>query len=129
MHCCDATKFDLTCLQLSVDGHLVTEVIKSNQECSMSHIRLAALALALVAPVAAPAMADTVQVSAASVTPKVRQVVRDVAGRRIGEIDSVRTEQGYVTVTVDMRLVHIPISTLSAGEKGLQTSLKRSDLR
>lgn len=92
-------------------------------------IRLAVLALALVAPVATPVLADTVQVSNAAVTPKVGDVLRDVAGRRIGNIESVRADQGVVTVIVDMRLFRIPLATLTAGDKGLQTSLKRSDLR
>jgi hypothetical protein len=99
------------------------------QEGSMSRTRLAILALALVSPVATAAMADTVQVSTASVTPRVGDTLRDVAGRRIGNVESVRADQGVVTVIIDMRLFRIPISTLSAGEKGLQTSLKRTDLR
>jgi len=93
----------------------------------MSRTRFAALALAL-ASVAAPALADTVQVSAASVAPKVGEVLRDAAGRRIGNIEQVRADQGVVTVIVDMRLVRIPLSTLSKGDKGLQTSLSRSAL-
>jgi hypothetical protein len=93
----------------------------------MSQIRFAALALALTS-VAAPALADTVQVSAASVAPKVGEVLRDAAGRRIGNIEQVRADQGVVTVIVDMRLVRIPLSTLSKGDKGLQTSLSRSAL-
>jgi len=93
----------------------------------MSQIRFAALALALTS-VAAPALADTVQVSAASVAPKVGEVLRDAAGRRIGNIEQVRADQGVVTVILDMRLVRIPLSTLSKGDKGLQTSLSRSAL-
>jgi hypothetical protein len=93
----------------------------------MSRTRFAALALAL-ASVAAPALADTVQVSAAAVTPKAGEVLRDAAGRRIGNIDQVRADQGVVTVIVDMRLVRIPLSTISKGDKGLQTSLSRSAL-
>jgi len=93
----------------------------------MSQIRFAALALALTS-VAAPALADTVQVSAASVAPKVGEVLSDAAGRRIGNIEQVRADQGVVTVIVDMRLVRIPLSTLSKGDKGLQTSLSRSAL-
>ena len=93
----------------------------------MSQLRFAALALALVAPATA-AMADTVQVSAASVAPKVGEVLRDAAGRRIGNIESIRADQGVVTVIIDMRLVRVPLSTLSKGDKGLQTSLSRSAL-
>jgi len=93
----------------------------------MSQFRLAALALALVAPATA-AMADTVQVSTASVTPKVGELLRDAAGRRIGYIESVRADQGVVTVIVDMRLVRFPLSTLTKGAKGLTTSRARSGL-
>lgn len=93
----------------------------------MSQFRLAAIALALVAPATA-ALADTVQVSSASVTPKVGEVLRDAAGRRIGNIEGVRADQGVVTVIIDMRLVRIPLSTLSKGDKGLVTSLSRSAL-
>lgn len=93
----------------------------------MSQFRFAALALALLAP--ATAMADTVQVSAASVTPKTGEVLRDNAGRRIGAVDSVRADKGYLTVIVDMTIVRIPLASLSRGDKGLQTSLSRSALR
>lgn len=94
----------------------------------MSRIRLAILALAIATPITA-AQAETVQVSSASVAPKVGEVLRDAAGRRIGNVESVRADQGVVTVIVDMRLFRVPISTLSTGAKGLQTSLKRADLR
>ncbi|HET9628253.1 MAG TPA: hypothetical protein VFP14_02105 [Novosphingobium sp.] len=94
----------------------------------MSQFRFAALALALVAPATA-GMADTVQVSAASVTPKAGEVLRDNAGRRIGAVDSVRADKGYLTVIVDMTIVRIPLASLSRGDKGLQTSLSRSALR
>ena len=91
--------------------------------------RLAVLALALVAPLATPVLAETVQVSTAAATPKVGQLIRDAGGFRIGRVGSVRADQGVVTVIVDMRLFRIPISTLSATDKGLTTTLSRKELR
>lgn len=94
----------------------------------MTKFRFAALALALVAPATA-VFADTVQVSSASVSPKLNQLVVDAAGRRIGRIYSIEADKGSITVINDMRVVHIPVASLTAAAKGLQTSLTLASLR
>jgi len=94
----------------------------------MSKFRLAALALALVAPTTA-AFADTVQVSAAADSPKVNQLVTDASGRRIGRVYSISSDKSSVAVINDMRIVNIPVATLTSAAKGLQTSLTLANLR
>jgi hypothetical protein len=93
----------------------------------MSRFLLGAIALAVTAPVASAAIAQDSAPAAASVEPKVGQLLRDAAGRRLGPIESIRGDS--VFVILDMHMYRVPTSTLSVGEKGLQTSLKRADLR
>lgn len=93
----------------------------------MRRILFSMLALAAMTPVATTAIAQETTTAAAAVTPKVGQVLRDVTGRRLAPIESV--QNGAVTVILDMRMYRIPTDTLSVSDKGLQTSLKRADLR
>jgi len=94
----------------------------------MSKFRLAALALAFVTPATA-VLADTVQVSTASVAPKVNQLVSDANGRRIGRIYSISSDKSTIAVINDMRIINIPVATLTTAAKGLQTSLTLASLR
>lgn len=94
--------------------------------------RFAATALAalLLAPVATPVLAQEAPAAAvAPVTVKSGMTLRDANGRRVGTIDSVRTADGVITVISDMKLLRVPMASLSKGEKGLMTSLKVSELR
>ncbi|MBA3054011.1 MAG: hypothetical protein FP826_03560 [Sphingomonadales bacterium] len=101
----------------------------------MSRLAFTLFTAALLAPVSAPVFAQEAPAAPAAaatsepVTPKSGAVLRDVTGRRIGAIDSVRTADGYVTVIADMKLLRVPIETLQMGEKGLMTTLKKSELR
>jgi hypothetical protein len=99
-------------------------------EFVMSRILFSMLAVAAMAPVATSALAEdavTTPVAATSaVTPKVGQVLRDANGRRLAPIESIQS--GSVFVILDMRMYRIPTATLSMSDKGLQTSLTRSDL-
>lgn len=98
----------------------------------MSRLALTLFAAAVLAPVSAPVFAQEAPAAPAAsepVTPKSGAVLRDADGRRIGRIDSVRTADGYVTVIADMKLVRVPIETLQMSEKGLMTTLKRTELR
>ncbi len=86
-----------------------------------------ALALGLVAfPVAAqgtdPAPA------AATAAPNIHSgiLVWSSDGRRIGRVDRVRGES--VAVIYGMRIVYIPISSLSEGERGLVSTLSRKEI-
>lgn len=98
----------------------------------MSRTLINVLALVAMAPVASVATAQDAPTSAAAatpaaaVTPKVGQVLRDAKGRRLAAIESIRGDSVYVIL--DMRMYRIPTSTLSMGEKGLQTSLARAEL-
>jgi hypothetical protein len=52
-------------------------------------------------------------------------------GASLGRVDYVQSKDGapqYVGVIRDMRMVRIPAETLSAGPKGLVTSLTKADL-
>jgi hypothetical protein len=93
----------------------------------MSRFLLSVVALALTAPVTSAAIAQDATPAAAAVTPKVGQLLRDAAGRRLAPIESIRDDA--VFVILDMHMYRIPTSTLSASDKGLQTSLKRAELR
>jgi hypothetical protein len=96
-------------------------------ELFMSRILVTLFAVAAMAPVTTSAIAQDTVTTSAAVTPKVGQVVRDAKGRRLAAIESIK--DGNVFVIMDMRMFRIPTSTLSLGDKGLQTSLSRSDLR
>lgn len=90
------------------------------------------VSLLTAAAIASTSLAATAQDSAsasasATVTLKAGQQLRDANGRRLGAIESV--EDGNARVIIDMHLYRIPVSTITQGEKGLQTSLTRSELR
>lgn len=94
----------------------------------MSRVLFAALALLAIAP-AGTALAQDAQTPAAATTPvmpKVGQLLRDAKGRRLAPIESIKGDAVYVIL--DMHMYRIPTSTLTIGDKGLQTSLLRSDL-
>ena len=85
-----------------------------------------ALALGLVA---IPAVAQTAAPAPAAATApaiKVGVLVWSAEGHRVGRIDSVRGD--VVAVINDMRMVYIPVSTLSTGARGLVSSLSLKDL-
>lgn len=84
---------------------------------------------AMVAVVSAPAFAQDAApaTQSAVLIAKAGQVVRDVSGRRIGVVDSVRGDN--VLVIAASKMVRVPVSTLSVGTAGLQTSLKSSELQ
>ena len=93
----------------------------------MSRITATVLAALLLAPVSAPVLAQEAAASAPVV--KSGMILRDADGRRVGTVDSIRTADGVITVIADMKLLRVPMNTLSTGEKGLMTSLKRAQLR
>ncbi len=95
----------------------------------MNRFAATAFAAMLLAPVATPVLAQDSPAAAAPVTVKSGMTLRDVNGRRVGTVDSVRTADGVITVIADMKLLRVPMATLSKGEKGLMTSLKVSELR
>lgn len=64
---------------------------------------------------------------------KARSMVKTAQGARVGVIDRVVNNPdgtpGFVQIIYNGRFVSIPASTLTAGEKGLVTSLTVADLR
>ena len=87
-----------------------------------------ALALGLVALPAAVHAADPAPAAAVAATPEIKggEFVWSVDGRRIGRIDRVRG--AAVVVISDIKMVYIPIATLSAGAGGLVSSLSRMEI-
>lgn len=87
-----------------------------------------ALALGLVALPAAAHAADLAPAAAAAATPAIKggDLVWSADGRRIGRIDHVRG--ATVVVISDIKMVYIPIATLSTGARGLVSSLSRKEI-
>ena len=95
--------------------------------------------VAAVVALAGPGAAQTADAAAATATTsssapaavKVGAVVRASDGRRIGRIDRLETRGGQEVASLiyQSRIVHIPVSTLSVGTKGLVTSLARADIK
>jgi len=88
---------------------------------------IAAVAVATSTPSFANDPAPSAQPTAAAVSVKAGQVIRDADGRRIGVVDSVRDDQ--VMVITDTKIVRVAISTVRVASSGLKTSLKSSQLR
>lgn len=88
---------------------------------------VAAVAIATSTPSFASDPAPSDQPTSAAITVKAGTVIRDVDGRRIGVVDSVR--DGQVMVVTQTKIIRIAISTVSAESSGLKTSLKYSQLR
>ena len=72
------------------------------------------------------APAPTAAVAAAEIKPGSMLVSAD--GKRIGRIERV-TAEGTASIIFDSRFVYVPTSTISASDRGLVTSLSRSDVR
>jgi hypothetical protein len=70
--------------------------------------------------------------AAASVDVKPGQWIYTSDGMAVGRVDVVDKDKTGKAETAgvirDMRMVHIPVSTLSTGPKGLVTSLTRKDV-
>lgn len=82
---------------------------------------------------ASPALADDAAAPAATapLVIKAGKMVHSSDGASIGYIDEVVKSGGQptsVSVIYEQRFVHIPASTLSAGPKGLVTSLSQKDV-
>lgn len=88
---------------------------------------IAALAVAASAPAFADDQPAASEPAVAAVSPKAGQTIRDADGRRIGVVDNVRDDK--VVVITPIKIVRIPVSTVSMDASGLKTSLKRSELR
>lgn len=87
-----------------------------------------ALALGLVAIPAAAQTAEPAPAAAAAAAPEIKggELVWSADGRRIGRVDRVRG--AAIAVISDMKMVYIPIATLSASERGLVSTLSRKEI-
>ena len=89
-----------------------------------------ALALGLVALPAAAQTAETAPAAATApvAAPAIKNgdLVWSTDGRRIGRVDRVRGDA--VAVISDMKMVYIPVATLSTSEHGLVSSLTRKEI-
>ena len=89
-----------------------------------------ALALGLVALPAAAHAADPAPAAAAATAaaPEITagELVWSADGRQIGRVDRVRGTA--VVVISDLKMVHIPVATLSAGKRGLVSTLSRKEI-
>lgn len=95
-------------------------------------MRIAALPIVAAALlIGTPVLAQEASAPAAAPVLKAGQMVRTADGQTIGRVDDVQTNAGQpvsVSIIYDQRFIHVPSSTLSAGSKGLVTSLSRKDV-
>jgi|GEM_PF-5534690 hypothetical protein len=87
---------------------------------------MTALSLGAAVPAFAADEAPATQTTAATVAPKSGEIIRDANGRKIGVVDSVRGQT--VMVITATKMVQVPITTVSVGASGLQTTLKAGEL-
>ena len=89
----------------------------------MRLIVLSAIALSLAAPVAVFAE----DAAPAAVTPKLGMSVMTSDGKRLGRVDDIhqatKREAASVGIIYDGHFVYLPVSTLTAADKGYTTSL------
>lgn len=97
----------------------------------MKLLILSAAALAIAAPAAA--FAENAAAPAASVTPKLGATITTSDGKRLGRVDDIhsatKNEAASVGVIYDGRFVFVPVSTLTATDKGYTTSLSLKEVR
>lgn len=87
-----------------------------------------ALALGLIAlPAAAQTAAPAAAVAATTALEiKGGEMVWSAEGRRVGRVDRVRGET--IAVIRDMKMIYIPIASLSASERGLVSTLTNKEI-
>lgn len=108
-------------------GHPVTFCIETLVTNMKIH-SVFALALGLVALPAAAQTAAPVAAAAATTAPEIKsgEMVWSAEGRRIGRVDRVRGDA--VVVIRDMKMISIPIASLTASERGLVTTLTNKEI-
>lgn len=96
----------------------------------MKSFILSAVALSLVVPLAVVQAEDAAP--AAATSPKLGASIWTSDGKRLGRVDQVRKAKGgeatSVGVIYDSRYVLVPISSLTANDKGFATSLSLKDV-
>lgn len=95
-------------------------------------LSLVCTALASALSIATAAAAQPAAEAAAPPQVKIGQWIYSSDGAAIGRIDRVERADGgaakAVAVIYKMRMVYIPVDSLSAGQKGFVTSLTKSDV-
>lgn len=56
-------------------------------------------------------------------------VLRDKDGRKVGKVDSVRTDGGFLTVIADMKIYRVPLSTVTTDGGETKTTLTSAEVR
>lgn len=91
----------------------------------------AATFLTIALPLAASAQEAAPAAAASELKPGATLWSSD--GKRIGRVDRIVATQagapGWANVIVDSRFVSVPVTTISAGDKGFATSLSRAEIR
>jgi hypothetical protein len=95
-------------------------------------MRLSSITAALISALSVSTIAAAQSAPAAAPSPKAGERIYSSDGAVIGRIEYVdKGKDGIpkdVAVVYEMRMVHIPADSLSAGSDGVVTSLKRSDV-
>jgi hypothetical protein len=97
-------------------------------------MRLSLISTAVISAfsISTAALAQTETAPAAPLAPKTGELIRSSDGASIGRIDTVyKSKDGAVQavgVIYDMRVVHIPVDSLSAAPNGFKTSLTKHDV-
>lgn len=96
----------------------------------MNNFKSLIIALGLVAT---PVMAETTAPAAPAAPAAIKEgvVVFSAEGRRIGRIDRIKSAEGAptaVSIIYNGRFIYIPVSTLTAGDRGLTSSLSKAEL-
>jgi hypothetical protein len=94
------------------------------------------LSVFLTSAIAGVSLAAAAVAQPAASAPELKHgaMISSADGARVGPIDYIEKGKdkdatpSFVGVIRDMHMVHIPVSTLSAGPKGLVTSLKISEV-
>lgn len=111
----------------STAGHPVTFCIETLVTNMKIHTVFAlALGLAAIPAAAQTAAAPSSTSASAALDIKGGEMVWSAEGRRIGRVDRVRGDS--IAVIRDMKMIYIPIATLTAGERGLVSTLTSKEI-
>lgn len=85
------------------------------------------LALALAAPAAAYAQEPAATAAVEAPAAKRGQMLRDAEGRRVGRIDSIRSD--VATVIHESKIYRIPLNTITTSDRTATTSLTLAEIK
>lgn len=94
----------------------------------MNNFKALAAAVALASM---PLMAHAAEPAVSAVAVKEGAMVFSADGRRIGRVDRVKSTDGTpiaVSIIYNGRFIYVPVSTLTASDRGFTSSLTKADL-